>query len=250
MLRVLALLFPLSMTAAAQPPPDALVLYPAARNQAHANIRRLRAIEKSGAALTLAQRIELALNYHAAGQHLLFRDILEDCRRTHPNHAEVHFLLARHYGSDVQDWSKAVRYFRAALALSRDARTLAYLANALETEGHPEQALPLYQEARNTAPCHALALTGLARLRQVTATAILACQPRDPHLLGETAKLLLEEGRQADAAHALEQAATAAPRDPAFAYRLYRLYQETGHAEKAKAALARYRDLRATYGTP
>ncbi len=223
--------------------------YVPAPQQAHANVRRLRTLERTGTALTLPQRIELAMSYHAAGQHLLFRNILEECRSQHLGEAEVHFLLARHYGSDVQDWGKAVRYFRAAVALRRDGRTLAYLANALETAGQPGEALPLYKEALQLTPCQPLALTGLARLREVTADATLACQPRDPHLLTETAKLLTAGGRLADAAAALEQAAAAAPRDPAIPYRLYRLYQDTGQPGKAKAALDRYRVLRAVYGT-
>lgn len=219
-----------------------------APNPAHAAIRRLRAIEKSGGTLTLAQRIELAMSYHAAGQHLLFRAVLEDCRKQHPKEPEIPFLLARHYGSDVQDWSKAVGYFRTALALRRDARTLAYLANALETDGHANEALPLYQEALRSSPCHPLALTGLARMRQVTTAAVLACDPRDPILLVETAKLLAADGRKPDALQALEKAAIAAPRDPQIPYRIYRLCQETGNLEKAKSALERYRQLRAVYG--
>lgn len=227
----------LAFSVCAQPAPEA-----------HANIRRLRAIEKAGTALTLQQRIELAMSYHAAGQHLLFRSVLEECRAQHPEEAEVHFLLARHYGSDVQDWDKAVRYFRAALALRRDARTLAYLANALETAGQPTDALPFYKEAIRLSPCQALALTGLARLREVTVDAILACRPGDPNLLTETAKLLTAAGRLADATAALEQAAIASPHDPAIPYRLYRLYQDAGRAGKAKTALERYRELRAIYG--
>ncbi|MBL8209826.1 MAG: tetratricopeptide repeat protein [Bryobacterales bacterium] len=222
--------------------------YPVAPPQAHATIRRLRALERSGTALTLAQRVELAMSYHAAGQHLLFRGFLEQCREQHPEEPEVPFLLARHYGSDVQDWGKAVRYFREALELRRDGRTLAYLANALETSGKPEEALPYYREAIRLTACQPLALTGLARLHEVTPDAILACQPHDPNLLTETAKLLVAAGRLADAVAALERAAVAAPHDPAIAYRLYRAYQDAGSAAKAKAALDRYRELRSIYG--
>jgi Flp pilus assembly protein TadD len=155
--------------------------------------------------------------------------------------------LGRHYGSDAQNWPQAILSFRSAVALHRDSRTLAYLANALEAGGAASEARPLYLEAVRLAPCQAVALAGLARLGAADLEAVRKCKPRDPVLLGEAATLLISHGRTAEAVRALEQVRILATRDAALAYRLYRAYLRLGNLVAANEALRVHRVLRDVY---
>lgn len=213
------------------------------------SIRSLRRAELSGRELSIAEKKQLALSYHAVGQHRLFASLMRRLMAAAPGDFEPPFLLARHLGSDADNWPEAIPLFRRAAALRRNSQTLAYLANALEANGPGAEAITLYLEAQRLNPCETVALAGLARMGRVEAAPILACRPRDPVLLGELAKLLQGAGRTAEAASALETAEAIAPRDASIAYRLYRIYLAAGQKEKAESALRRHNELRSIYGS-
>ncbi|MBM3738234.1 MAG: hypothetical protein FJW39_20830 [Acidobacteria bacterium] len=207
-------------------------------------IRKLRA---AGAPSTANDTKALAVAYYAAGQHLLFRMLMNRAMQLDPADPEPHYLLGRHYASDVQDHTKAADYYRAALALKPDPVVSAHLGNAIELTGDSTSALRYYREAMR-AGCQPLAAAGLARLGAVKLDVLDRCGGAHPMLLRERAKLRSTAGRHLEAARDLEQVVRQEPASTAAVYQLYRAYLAAGEKAKAAASLEHYRKLQAVYG--
>lgn len=212
----------------------------------YAGIRRLRALDRQGR-LTSAGRLELGLAYYTAGQHLLFRRMMDEVIAADPAGASAYFFLGRHYASDVSDYAKASQYFRAAVERRVTAEHQSYLAHSIEMLGDKEQALALYRKAAALDRCDTVALAGLARLNAIDTARIEACKPSHPVVLRELAKMLSARGRHAEAARYLERVLAQEPA-ASNAYQLHRAWRAAGDEAKARISLEEFRRLSAIYG--
>ncbi len=205
-----------------------------------------RAAERS--APTAAAKKALGLAYYAAGQHLLFRLKMNEAIAADSKDYEPHYLMGRHYDSDVEDFEKAAAHFRAAIERNANhAPSHAFLGHAIESAGGAG-ARESYQRALALHGCEAAALAGLARLGGVTADRITRCAGTDAFLLQAAAKLLSGEGKHSESALLLERAIQTDRTNASLAYQLHRAWRAAGDETKAREALTLYDRLNRIYG--
>ncbi len=230
---------------------ELLASYPIDRGNAYAAIRQLRAAEKkepSSASIKQA----LGVAYYRAGQHLLFRQKMAEAIAADPKHHLPHYLLGRHFDSDLQDFDGAAAYFRAALELRpQHAPSLAHLGHALEMPGRHPEAIAAYSQATAIQPCLPFSVAGLARLDAATLDLMrktLLCGGDEAMLLRALAKALGDAGEHAEAARYLERALVMDPSNTALAYQFHRAWTAANDSVKAAAALESYHRLHNIYG--
>jgi len=225
--------------------------YPMQRGNAYATIRQLRAAEKKDPT-SAATRKALGVAYYRAGQQLLFRQKMEEAIAADPGDYLPHYLLGRHFDSDLQDFDRAAGYFRAALERSpKHALSRAYLGHTLEMRGLHAEAVEAYSQATAIQPCLPFAVAGLARLGSATVELMrkaLQCGGEDVMLLRALAKSVGEAGSHGEAAAYLERALVLDPSNTALAYQVHRSWLAAGDPVKAAAALETYRKLHDIYG--
>jgi tetratricopeptide (TPR) repeat protein len=204
-------------------------------------IRRLRAAEKKDPKA-------LGVAYYQAGQHLLFRQQMEQAMAADPRDHMPHYLLGRHFDSDLQDFDRAAAYFLASLERNpKHALSRAHLGHTLEMRGLRAEAVEAYSQATAIQPCLPFAVAGLARLGSATVELMrktLECGGDDVMLLRALAKAVSD----AEAAVYLERALVLDPSNSALAYQVHRSWFAAGDAVKAAAALEVYRKLHDIYG--
>src|SRR5262245_48715169 len=160
-------------------------------------IRQLRAAEKKDPS-SLSTKKALGIAYYRAGQHVLFRQKMEEVIAADPSDYLPHYLLGRHFDADLQDFERAEAYFRAAQKLRpQDALSRAHLGHTLEMRGMNADAVAAYSQATALSPCLPFAVAGLGRLGAATVEVMrktLACAGDDVILLRALAKSLGEAG--------------------------------------------------------
>jgi anaphase-promoting complex subunit 3 len=196
----------------------------------------------------------LGLAYYAAGQHILFRQKMDEAIRRDAADFAPYYYLGRHYDSDVDNADEAIRWLR--LALERNptySLARSHLGNCLERLGKTAEAEAAYNASLNVP----LSLIGLARLRLAaddTASALvfvqkaIALDARDVMALKLAARIYGMLDRPQEAVQALESAALQAPRDASIPYQLARFYKSIGDAAKSANALREFERLRTIYG--
>jgi tetratricopeptide (TPR) repeat protein len=206
----------------------------------------------------------LAVSYYAAHQPRLFLLKIRAAQQKQPDDFAPYYYLGRYFDSDLGDFSQAVDNFKRALARQPDHfHSHYYLGQCYETEGEAERAEVEYRRAlelaeRQRAADIGLPYQGLARLRLSSQRPAEALQfakraaellPRDATSHKLLAKTYLELGQNAESAAEWEITGELDPTDASPQYRLYRIYLASGDAEKARSALARYKQIAASYGT-
>lgn len=195
-----------------------------------------------------ASRKALGIAYYAAGQHLLFREAMEAVIAADPKDFQPHYLLGRHYDSDVEDFGRAAAFFRAAIERNPNyGPSHAYLGHALELSGDASAA-GSYERAIQFNACEPAALAGLARLNRASIAQLERCPLKDGMLLQALARLLTAAGRNSEAASRLASALAQDPNNAPLAYQLHRAYGAAGETAKAAEALANYKRIHAIYG--
>lgn len=230
---------------------ELLASYPKDRASAYAAIHRLRDAEKKEPASAPVKKA-LGVAYYFAGQHLLFRQKMDEAIALDSSDHLPHYLLGRHFDSDLQNFDRAAAYFRAALLRRpEDAPSLAHLGHALEMLGRRTEAEAAYSQAIGVQPCLAFAVAGLARLEAASVDLMrktLLCGGDDAMLLRALARALTDAGSHAEAAPYLERALALDPSNSAIAYQLHRTWAAAGDPAKSAAALQTYRTLHGIYG--
>jgi len=225
--------------------------YPKDRSSVYAAIRRLRAAEKKNPS-SVSTKKELGVAYYLAGQHLLFRQKMEEAIALDPGDHLPHYLLGRHFDSALQDFNTAETHFRAALKRRpQHALSLAHLGHVLEMQGRHDEAVTAYRQATAIVPCLPFAVAGLARLKAASVDHMqktLLCGGDDAMLLRALARALSDAGSHAEAARSLQRALALDPSNSALAYQLHRAWAAAGDPVKAAAALETYRKLHGIYG--
>ena len=213
-------------------------------------IRQLRRQEATDS--SAAMQIALGVAYYRAGQHILFRRKMQHAMARDPDAFAPHYLLGRHYDSDVEDFPRAIGHFRDAIRRSpKHAHSHAFLGHALEMSDSREEAAAAYRRAIELDRCESTAMAGLGRLELANAGEMirtLRCGIDDPAILRVLAKRLVSDNRPREAVPYLERAMAADPRNPALAYQLHRLWRALGDEAQSTAAMENYRRLRAIYG--
>lgn len=210
-------------------------------------VRLARAKERGDSSAASKKAVGIA--YYAAGQHLLFRQKMEEAIAADPTDFEPHYLLGRHYDSDVEDFVRAASLFNAALARNPDhAPSHAFLGHSLELSGDAAGASEAYDRAIGLSSCEAAALAGLARLNRAGIGQLQRCAGNDPFLLQALARLLSAAGRHSDAAVHLSRALSVDPTNAPLAYQLHRAWLAAGNQTKAADALTAYRRIHGIYG--
>lgn len=209
-------------------------------------VRAAREAERRAPAAGAKKRLGLA--YYAAGQHLLFREKMAEVIALDTTDFEPHYLLGRHYDSDVEDFEKAAAHFRAALERNpRHAPSHAFLGHSLESSAR-EGAREAYRRAIELNACEPAALAGLARMGGATSQQLVRCAGNDAFLLEAAAKMLSTEGKHAGAAALLARALAVDRTNAPLAYQLHRAWRAAADEAKAREALAVYERLNRIYG--
>jgi tetratricopeptide (TPR) repeat protein len=222
------------------------------------HLMRARQIEDSAA-------VDKALGVacYLARQHRLFEKLMLECIRKDPGDFAPYYFLGRFFDSDLNDFAKAGGYFEKAIERNpAHFRAYYYLGYTLEARGEAGRAEAEYRRALDIAArkgvVFPLPYLGLARLRaqsnrneEALAYARRAVQldPQDAAAHKVLGKILGALGRNAEAIGEWEMVVRLDPADSGTLYRLYHAYLETGQADRAKAALAKFKRIIAVYGT-
>jgi tetratricopeptide (TPR) repeat protein len=222
-------------------------------------LRRAEALDPNSFVLKL-----LAVSYYGAHQHRLFLLKIRAAQQKQPEDFAPYYYLGRYYDSELTDFSRAAGYFEQALARRPDhVRSHYYLGHCYEAEQKVEHAKAEYRRALELAESQgsndgSLPYQGLARLELSAnrpaealgfAKRSVELGPRDAAGHKLLAKTYSDLGRDSEATAEWKMAAQLDPTDASALYRLYRGYLSIGEAEKAEQALARYKQIAASYGT-
>jgi tetratricopeptide (TPR) repeat protein len=180
-----------------------------------------------------------------------------------PRDPQPYFHMGRYYESILNQYDRALEYFRKAVAAGpTDGRSAAYEAYCLELLGHVEEARRGYETAirllearadRFSWPVSRLARLALEEndpdraLFQARRAVELEPQLAGNHLL--LGKVHLKKGAISEAVKALSEAIRLDPRDPSAYYLLSTAYAALDRKEAARDALEMFRRLKSVYGT-
>ena len=205
----------------------------------------------------------LGLTYYNLYQYALFLEQMEKAIVASPDDPEPYHYLGRYYESNVNNFPKALSYFRKALEHDpEDFKTLYFKGYCLQMLDRLEEAASSYEaaiqfvEANNEKygwPYQKLAellweRDLAAALRSAKRAVELEPQVADHRLVLAKTYDALEMPDQS----LLEREAAAAlkPTDRTIQYQLFMLYRRLGKTKEAERALKRHERLRVLYGTP
>ncbi len=199
--------------------------------------------------------LALGLAYYEASQFLLFKRQMQKAISSDPSDARPFIHLGRYYESAVNDFERALNYFDKALQLDPASPDgLFFRAYCLEGLRRTEAAQQAYAVAAGAGSPRAS--LGMARLLTETdpnaalswATRAVRDNPSVPEAAYIRARVLLALERNDDALADVKLAIERDPDHPEAHFLLYRILRSMGRTGDAAEVLAKFKELRVTYG--